>query len=50
MVDGWSGIPGLVIVVAIKDEEVAFTEVPSVGRGAGGRNEVAVGEETGIGL
>lgn len=53
MVDGWSGIPGLevVVVVAIKDVDVAFTEVPSVVvRGVGDRNEEAVGKETGIGL
>lgn len=50
MVDGWSGIPGLVTVAAIKDVDVAFTEVGSVGRGAGGRYEEVVGEETGIGL
>lgn len=50
IVDGWSGIPGLVIVVAIKDVDVAFTEVASVGREADGRNEEVVGEETGIGL
>ena len=40
----------MVVVVTIKDVDVAFTEVPSVGRGAGGRNEEAVGKETGIGL
>lgn len=50
MVDGWSGIPGLGVVVAIKDVDVAFTEVPSVGMGVGGRNEEVVGDETGIGL
>lgn len=50
MVDGGSGIPALGIVVAIKDVEVAFTEVPSVGRGVGGRNEEVEGKETGIGL
>lgn len=49
MVDGWSGIPGMVVVVAIKDVEVAFTEVSRVDRGAGGRNEDVVGKETGIG-
>lgn len=50
MEDGWSGIPGMVLVVAIKDMDVAFAEVPSVGRGAGGRNEEAVGIGTGIGI
>lgn len=50
MVDGWSGIPRLVVVVAIKDVDVAFTEAPTVDRGAGGSNEEVVGEETGIGL
>lgn len=53
MVDGWSGIPGLevVVVVAVKDVDVAFTEVPSVVvRGVGDRNEEVVGKETGIGL
>lgn len=38
------------VVVAIKDVDVAFTEVPSVGRGVGGRNEEVVGEEMGIGI
>lgn len=50
MVDGWSGILGMVVVVAIKDVEVAFTEVSNVDRGAGGRNEEVVGIETGIGI
>lgn len=40
----------MVVVVTIKDVDVAFTEVSSVGRGAGGRNEEVVGKETGIGL
>lgn len=57
MVDGWSGIPGLrvVLVVGIKVvDNVAFTtEVPPsvVGKRVGGRKEEVVGEaRTGIGL
>lgn len=57
MVDGWSGIPGLmvVLVMGIKVvDDVAFTtEVPpsDVGRRVGGRKEEAVREaRTGIGL
>lgn len=41
----------VVVVVAVKDVDVAFTEVPSVVvRGVGDRNEEVVGKETGIGL
>lgn len=50
MVDGWSGIPGLRVVVIVKYVDVAFTEARSVGSGAGGRNEEVVGEEMGIGI
>ena len=50
MVDGWSGIPGSVVFVPIKNVDVTFSEVPSVGRGAGSRNDEVVEGETDIGL